>query len=371
VAAALVVVEHTRDWLHYGGWLATKIALDQGVSFFFVLSGFILFYNNRDLRGASGAWRFIVARIARIFPVHLATLFLLVTFTAGPWGLSAGPTLANITLLQSWIPLPQYFFSYNAVAWSLSTEFFFYLMFPLLIWRWSQTWHIKLLASLGLTALMIVLTDRLHLKPFSGSQSAVSIDAMVYIYPTARLSEFVIGLVFAYAWVSWAKHLHRLPMLFGSALELVAVATAGYSMIYLLLDFDHLYSSGFISLAMLRWLSAAGSAPSFGLLIAVLALQRGFISKALSWRPFVLLGDISFALYMCHTVLEHAFQATGTLANFGGHLAQIVAYWTFALAMSYALFRLVEQPCRRVIFRLLMTDIRTAQPRKAAIAPPL
>ena len=42
-AAAMIVVHHTHHYFGYGTDLAMRIALDRGVSFFFVLSGFILF----------------------------------------------------------------------------------------------------------------------------------------------------------------------------------------------------------------------------------------------------------------------------------------------------------------------------------------
>ena len=88
----MIVVHHTHEYFGYGGWLARALPLDQGVSFFFVLSGFILFYTNGAISSLGDAGRFLAARVARIWPLQAGTLFLTVLFVPQPWG-PAGPAL--------------------------------------------------------------------------------------------------------------------------------------------------------------------------------------------------------------------------------------------------------------------------------------
>ena len=57
-------------------------------------------------------------------------------------------------MVHGWIPSASWYFSYNSVSWSISTELFFYLMFPLLIWNWTRTFWWKWLAALGLLILL-------------------------------------------------------------------------------------------------------------------------------------------------------------------------------------------------------------------------
>src|SRR5580693_9914155 len=112
-----------------------------GVSFFFVLSGFILVYTyaGRNL-SLKDFWR---ARFARIYPAYafsllftapfffFAVLKLDIPFFAWPkvhLKLASGLV---ITLLQAWVPPAA--LTWNSVAWSLSVEAFFYLLFPFLI----------------------------------------------------------------------------------------------------------------------------------------------------------------------------------------------------------------------------------------------
>ena len=110
------------------------------VSFFLLLSGFILSYNyaDRAQRGALTARGFWAARFSRLYPVYFFSLLL-----------SAGTLVQEVhahtrldfrlgvvltpLLLQGWHPALSTF--WNTPAWTMSTEAFFYLLFPWLITR--------------------------------------------------------------------------------------------------------------------------------------------------------------------------------------------------------------------------------------------
>ena len=90
-----------------------------GVSFFFVLSGFIISYNyqNRLAEHITTKRSFWVARIARIYPLHWFTLFLSIVLGGyviydGGWDWCKH-FLASLTLTQAYIPHADYFFSFN------------------------------------------------------------------------------------------------------------------------------------------------------------------------------------------------------------------------------------------------------------------
>jgi peptidoglycan/LPS O-acetylase OafA/YrhL len=110
------------------------------VSFFFVLSGFILVYNYGDDRRPLNTARFWVARLARIYPVYLLGFFLAMPFVLNSlWqahehahqAVTAG--FLAVTLSQSWVPRFATF--WNIPAWSMSDEAFFYALFPILLVR--------------------------------------------------------------------------------------------------------------------------------------------------------------------------------------------------------------------------------------------
>ena len=111
-----------------------------GVSFFFILSGFILTYNYADqfrMQLNRMNWRaFIIARIARIYPLHIITLLIsipLLWIQEGGKGIQMiGIFVLQICLSQSLIPIQKVYFSFNAPSWSISDEFIFYLLLPII-----------------------------------------------------------------------------------------------------------------------------------------------------------------------------------------------------------------------------------------------
>jgi peptidoglycan/LPS O-acetylase OafA/YrhL len=129
----------------FAGWLGRGYL---GVDGFFLLSGLILARNDRELsahaagRFAPKVWRFLTRRLARIYPVHAATLCLLAAFLllariqgllpreASRFGLV--PLVENLCLIQGWGVAGAG--SWDYPSWSISTEWAGYLLFPLL-WR--------------------------------------------------------------------------------------------------------------------------------------------------------------------------------------------------------------------------------------------
>ena len=107
---------------------------------FFMLSGFVLAYNYADrfrtLRWA-GVLRFLALRLARIYPVHVATLLLVALMVWGgrrigyqltDAGYSAHDFVLNLVLAQTWVP--EFRLTWNYPSWSISSEWFAYLLFP-------------------------------------------------------------------------------------------------------------------------------------------------------------------------------------------------------------------------------------------------
>ncbi len=101
-----------------------------GVSFFFLLSGFVLAWSMQPGDRATSFWR---RRAARLWPAYaVATLagYLVSRFWDGRY-FSLERLAANLAMVQAWIPAKDWYFSVNSVNWSLSVEAFFYLTFPL------------------------------------------------------------------------------------------------------------------------------------------------------------------------------------------------------------------------------------------------
>jgi peptidoglycan/LPS O-acetylase OafA/YrhL len=152
-AAFAILIHHAKGNFFPPEFLA-GLPLDAGVTFFFVLSGFILshVYSEKGIRG--GLSRFYVARFARLWPAHaFCTLMLLACIPYQRELLESASNvytlILNLLMLHAAVPIPDVYFSFNAVSWSISTEIFFYMAFPLLLLWFSSTPVLKLCAAIA------------------------------------------------------------------------------------------------------------------------------------------------------------------------------------------------------------------------------
>jgi peptidoglycan/LPS O-acetylase OafA/YrhL len=358
-AALAIVIEHSRGAFTSTAWIG-NFPFDYGVSFFFVLSGFILtcvYHNKMDSPRAVAL--FYVARVARIWPLHIATMLLFILLLpAGAWLVGgSGPdsvrvVLANIFLVQSWVPSVRYFFSLNAVSWSISTEMFFYLMFPVLRHRWAESWHWKtLLILLVLGAILTIATARGIPDVDFSNPDAPSSSGIGYIWPFVRIIEFVLGMMAGSVYLStnsrWTKNFAA-----WTAIELAAMLSVWW---FKSLTNDLPSRLAGHSVSYSAWgvfVAHCGASIGFAIVVLALAFQRGIIAKALNWHPLVILGNASFALYLVHQLLlgfVYTHRA-GLLVNVPD-LAQCVGYWAIAFAMAFLLWHFVEEPAREAIKR--------------------
>ena len=178
-----------------------------GVSFFFVLSGFVLLWSRRP-DDSSGA--FLQRRIARIWPAHAATWIAgMVLVYATQQSLFAKSSVLNLLLLQAWVPQQTWYFSVNVVSWSLAIEWFFYLMFAFLLVPIARlTARAAARASVALALLFIVLEVALH----TGLHAHPDLrEYFVYIFPPTRLVEFLIPCTIILAGAENLFDRHRRP----------------------------------------------------------------------------------------------------------------------------------------------------------------
>jgi peptidoglycan/LPS O-acetylase OafA/YrhL len=337
IAAAMIVVHHSAGLFGFSTSLTTPFIYGQGVSFFFVLSGFILAYVYPTLNTYADVRHFLHARFARIWPAHLATFLLAFWMLSLEWDYKLA--LANLALVHAWIPDRLFYFSYNAPSWSISTEFLFYLAFPVLIYRWERNWPIKVLLSGGILIVLIWYANIAKLPGNGGS--------LVYINPVSRIFEFILGIFLLFFWRK-NKDKTRWYLKNATIMEVAVILLCGLSMRYTLPVEEWAFVS-WPGPAFAQWLEGSGSMLSFGLLIYVMAIGRGRISKILAHPHLVLLGEISFSLYLLHQILLRYYHAN--LAFFP-HIPNFFAFALFCsilLLSSYLMWIWVEMPARRFI----------------------
>ena len=331
-AALLVFLYHISVVQYFGGHSASLVdwafdAGDIGVSFFFVLSGFVLAWSTPPTLHAVHFWR---KRFARIYPLHLTTalLALLLAFTLAPGTKPDFTQLASdLTLTQSWVPSVSFYQSVNPVSWSLACEAFFYFLFPFLIRPLRQLGSrgnsIIVVGCIAFECLMPVIIKRLH--PVGGP------GFLLYFFPLERLPEFVLGMALARVVIAgrW-----RGP---GVAVSL-AITVFGYFLTYRV-PADYRYEA----------CTAIGIACLIG--AVALADVRGEPSPWRSPRA-VKLGELSFAFYMIHLLVmrtgEYVFRPHPQEGWLYGSIATVASF-TVSLAAAWILHNHVEKPMRRLI----------------------
>lgn len=298
-----------------------------GVTFFFVLSGFVLTWAGSAERGAITSYR---NRFARVYPLHLLTLILAVglpgAFAVG----SKAAFLQNLLLVQSWSPAASS--SFNWVSWSISDEAFFYLLFPL-TWWFLRRIRPGVVLWVGVAAWITQGAVGLTIDILVTNQDVAAF--VTYKFPPFRFLEFVIGACLALTLRSGI----RIPKLLTRALLVVSVAGAVSALV---LDLGEGASRALII--------------SLTLPLVVLILVRlvrserkgGVLWMRSSWM--IRLGELSFAFYMTHALVIRLISAWIGLPSPG-----YMPLWSVALAfatsmvLAWAAFNYVERPLERLL----------------------
>lgn len=342
-AAVHVLLFHSGSHLlDPARWPAPLIAFLRngylGVSFFFVLSGFILTYSYAGrMAGAADVKDFAVARFARIYPVYAVALLLYLPISEEPFEQPL-MALATVFMVQGWTPINSsagYF--WNMPAWTLSMEFFFYLLFPLILMRTETFTNGKLWAGLAISAALVASLRLPPLHPDTAHLLIADFLKMVPL-PLLRLPEFVLGIFAA-------------RLFLRGNFRWMGSDAVGFSVVVVTL--------AVLSCSRSPWVGAA-AALCFAALIVAAASNGGLLSKALSVRWLVLLGGASYGIYLLQTVVRAWI---GVL--FQGDLAWTgrVLYQPVLLVVAIAVFLLVEEPARRAIrSRLSRRRARTTGP---------
>jgi peptidoglycan/LPS O-acetylase OafA/YrhL len=329
-AAAAVVIFHMQGTILQTG---STPALALGVSFFFVLSGFILTY---AYQGKMRLRSFYLSRFARLWPTHIVTMllafWLIYPFlTERPeWTI---PAIANALLLHAWVPVAGWVFGFNGVAWSISAEFFFYLAFPL-----ARRWLIPAI-GIAVTATASGLAV-MEIWDFPiGSVPIWNFSASHFLlqHPVMRILEFMVGMAAGKLFLA-----HRIKS--NTAWESLSLFVVFGAALMLSPLFAALSSIGLRHTAV--WVSQAGGMAAFAAAIYVFAHQQGSISRALQWRPLVLLGEVSFCTYMIHQIVFKVASSAG----WGAEMA--VPALVIVYPASFALWSIVEVPGRRLVLNL-------------------
>ena len=330
-----------------------------GMTLFFVLSGFVIHYNyGSSVSLPGGARAFFVARFARLYPLFLL-VFVISTVevfrTADGQVDNLGPIPLYLTFTQSWWfwvfgdrAATEAYSNATGLMWSLSTEAFFYLSYPLLAPTLRRLVGTRLIVIGCIVALIgaglaYELTEyRGYLNNwaalYTGNPRAAHDFShwLIYNSPWIRIFEFLIGAVTAQFVMTAKVDPARARVAGGAALAVIVVA-------YVFSNVRLLPISGAITTCV---------AGAFGILMGASAVEGQVFSRVLSNRWMVLGGEASYSLYLLHYWVMH---------NLGHRLADnqplvirivlFVILMLVAIAVARISYLVYERPMIRVVRR--------------------
>jgi peptidoglycan/LPS O-acetylase OafA/YrhL len=248
-----------------------------GVSYFFLLSGFvmILAYNNKD---KINYLEFYKNRFFRIYPVYLLSILLVFIFISikhFPFDYST--IFLNLLAVQTWFP--EKAIAFNTPGWSISVEFFFYLVFPILFnliynkKKYLKHWvFISILIFLSTQISLYYLMN----STFFGGFPSPSYN-LLFFHPMMHINEFLIGNLAAIFYLRLGKSFRNLDLSIIINFILIVITLKYVTIVN--------FHNGLLSFLFIPF-------------IILLSNNNGFITKLFLKKSFVILGEISFGIYI-------------------------------------------------------------------------
>lgn len=320
-----------------------------GVDFFFILSGFVIAYNYAERLNpfSLGTYRrFLSLRLARIYPVHLFSLLLVLLLylvamgtgstTTNPAYYSAHSFIQNLLLIQAW-SLPTAL-SWNAIAWAVSCEWLAYLLFPLVLMLTlrvrsaTSALGIVVISLLGMSLGCVVLGHQWPAVQGAGS------------FGLARVAvEFPVGCLLYSLYASrWGKgwRWSAITPVLWAAVIVSSVSLNAYLSRFATLQENNLLQVYLLSLT-----------PLFAIAIYALAQQRGGFSRFFCAKWIEKVAHTSYSLYLTHficlIVLRRAFSVEGFATS--SLIVRLLVIGGYLLLMAIAAggtYYFVEEPSR-------------------------
>lgn len=314
-----------------GGYLA--------VDFFFILSGFVVAYVYADrIAGRQIGFRdFAIARLARLYPLHIFTMLLALAadlafadIIQGNWqslyylNHIAYSTFSNLLLIQNIGFDPRH--AFNGVSWSISVELWVnLLLFALLLIRPAVA--VSVIACFVCYAILFINVG--NLRDFK--------DPAIYFLPA--------GLLRGIAGISLGFLVFRLTQLtiskkLRSGLSILTIASMA-AMAWLVLG---------VGMGATDFL-----APIFGsiMIIGAIFAPNNLVSRIFSIKPLVYLGTISYSVYLLHpillTVLKIIAGGKRELSEFvwSNVTIYLISYTVIVIGVASVAYYFFERPMRQ------------------------
>nr|WP_202523387.1 acyltransferase [Kitasatospora sp. SID7827] len=346
-----------------------------GVSFFFVLSGFLLTWSARPHDSARRFWR---RRFFKIYPSHLLTALAALALMARA-GQPRPGVLRNLLLVQTWTPDVDVILGVNPVSWSLACEALFYLAFPALLPAVRRIRPARLWPCAGALTAAVLCVPPLAgaLLPATPHMTWLPVSEQhywfVFAFPPVRALEFVLGMVMAriVATGRWK----------GPGTPTATLALAGAYALALRAPFD--YGLAAVTLVPVTWLITAAAAadtrtpatpatPTTPTTPLAGRRRAGPRARPLRAPLMLRLGELSFAFYLTHRLVQvygHRALGEGRAWSTPAAAALLAASAALTLLLAWILHTAFERPLMRRFATPRHTPPDTPVPPPAPAVP--
>ncbi|MDN3695222.1 acyltransferase [Chryseobacterium tructae] len=320
LAAMAIVISHfNKDLFLYKINYISNIFLkaNVGVSYFFILSGFIMIvaYHKKNRIEYFDYYR---NRFARIYPLYVLGLLLYLVTRYSNFSIYKG--FLYLFGLQSWIPGEAMIL--NFPGWSISVEFLFYLLFPLLYnYFYSKgnksIWVVTVIIWIMTQVFCSLYVDSSYYKgPHTESHE------LLYYFPLMHINEFLVGNLAGLFFVknSGQKN-YDVPVIIIFGLILL-------SLIFL----PWFYHNGLMALLFIP-------------LIVLISKNNGVLTKVFSLKPLEYLGEASYAVYITHIPVLYILREVVGKYNFS--IDTVFGIYIIVVILTSILFyQCIEKPLR-------------------------
>lgn len=216
-----VLVFYSLFAFHAGFKIIDSDVGARAVEFFFIMSGFLMFYNHFETSQPTfkESFRILKKKVISFYPVHILTfilslgLFIDQLKNISHWKINLYSAIMNLLLVQSWSDNSSIFFSFNGVSWFLSSILFCYALTPLLFliirktsgqfWRCTTLFTAVFIILVFIESLPVVMPDSFHFS--------------VHTNPVVRSLDYMLGCITGY----WYQELSYDKPLFLKRLTMV------------------------------------------------------------------------------------------------------------------------------------------------------
>ncbi len=350
IAALMIVVFHFEELLARFVKPENSMLIRKSylmVDLFFIMSGFVLLHvygeSFSTIFKKADFFKFLRARFARLYPLHLFTLLLAIAFFLS--SNSPANPVNNPAAIPTHLLLLQSFgihsiFTWNVPSWSISAEWWCYMLFPLIVLMLSKnnkTVFLLIILSASIYFSILYLLPRTN--PFMPAAPVPHNLDVTYDYGFLRgLAGFMAGMV---TYILYQQR--KLNQIFSK--DIVGIIVVGITLF-----------------ALHRGVNDIIYIPLFMLVVLGIGANTGIIHKIFMVRPLQYLGTISYSIYLMHGLLifliavplvlgmGYAYKGPGSLTlPFWTGLGICSIFLLAVVGVSSITYFFIEKPCRKWI----------------------